>query len=240
LGGAGLLLLVEAAALLGLREFSELSRRCGAHPWPVVPFLALALLIIFAQAVPQVLLGVTVATPILLALLLSRRGLRPWLRDTLHTTAGPCYLGLLALALPLRAMEHGLWWVLLGLGAVVASDTAAYFTGRALGRHRLAPAISAGKTWEGAAGGLIAAVLVTVGMAILSPLALRLWQSLLLAIVVGALSQLGDLVESALKRAAQVKDAGGLLPGHGGMLDRLDSIVFPLAAIYYGALGMSS
>jgi phosphatidate cytidylyltransferase len=124
---------------------------------------------------------------------------------------------------------------LLVLGVVWIADTAAYFAGRRWGRHRLAPAISPGKTWEGAAGGLIGAAAYAMILSIL----LAGVQETRMAAFVGAaallvmVSIVGDLFESAAKRQAGVKDSGAILPGHGGMLDRIDSAtaVLPIAAL---------
>jgi len=129
--------------------------------------------------------------------------------------------------------------LLLALGLVWVSDTAAYFTGRALGRHKLAPEISPGKTWEGVAGAALATAGYAIICAALAPqLAERVQGAAWLVYLAGAellllASILGDLFESALKRQASVKDSGSLLPGHGGVLDRIDSAtaVLPIAAL---------
>jgi phosphatidate cytidylyltransferase len=127
-------------------------------------------------------------------------------------------------------------WVLLGTMAVVwVADIAAYFSGRAFGRHKLAPSISPGKTWEGAAGGALAVLLFGFGVlvafgaretggALMIALALLSWT---------AISIMGDLFESLLKRQAGIKDSGSILPGHGGILDRIDSLTstLPLVAL---------
>lgn len=121
---------------------------------------------------------------------------------------------------------------------VWAADIGAYFAGRAFGRHPLAPAVSAAKTWEGFGGGLAAVLLYALAGAWLlgvSGTALAGW--LLLSLLAGALSVAGDLCESVLKREAGVKDSGSVLPGHGGMLDRIDSLV---AAIPVLALGLTA
>jgi len=122
--------------------------------------------------------------------------------------------------------------VLLVLVLVWIADSAAYFVGRAWGRRKLAPSISPGKTWEGAAGGIFGAVAYAIICAgFLDGIA---WGPLLAAaIVLSALSIVGDLFESAAKRQAEVKDSGALLPGHGGILDRIDSAtaVLPVAAL---------
>jgi phosphatidate cytidylyltransferase len=118
------------------------------------------------------------------------------------------------------------------------ADTAAYYAGRTLGRHPLAPLISPKKTWEGAAGGLLGCMALALGMAVWWGGSLAMPHWLALGGIVGIVGPAGDLFESALKRAAGVKDSGSVLPGHGGMLDRFDALIFvaPLAAAYLFAV----
>lgn len=143
------------------------------------------------------------------------------------------YLGLsLYYALQLRALEEGREWTLFLLLVVFATDASAYFVGRAIGRTPLAPSISPNKTREGAVGGLIGAVAASVLANSLLDLDAIMWQVAALGAIIGALGQLGDLAESRLKRKAGVKDSGWLIPGHGGILDRLDSIVYVLPATH--------
>jgi len=140
---------------------------------------------------------------------------------------GVLYCGLLpASLLHLRALAHGFELVLLCMLLAFLSDTFAYFSGRFLGRHKLYPAVSPGKTWEGAAGGLLGAM-ATCLVASLTFLPALPWpHALALAVPAGVLAQAGDLVESLLKRSVGVKDSGRLFPGHGGMLDRIDALLF--------------
>lgn len=130
------------------------------------------------------------------------------------------------------SLPQGLVWLLLALAIVWVADSGAYFAGRALGRHKLAPQVSPGKTWEGAAGGvLLVALLAWWG----APLLQRPAGSLaLLCVGVACLSVVGDLAESLFKRHAGVKDSGRLLPGHGGILDRLDSLFAAAPALLLG------
>lgn len=141
--------------------------------------------------------------------------------------------GFLWYALRLRGLEQGFEWTLVVLIGVMATDTAAYFAGRAFGKTPLAPKISPAKTWEGAAAGFLAAMLATGMATLMLDLRVIIWEALILGALIGSLSQLGDLAESRIKRRAGVKDSGWLIPGHGGMLDRIDSIVFTLPAVYY-------
>jgi phosphatidate cytidylyltransferase len=123
-------------------------------------------------------------------------------------------------------------WLMFGLMINWVGDTGAYYIGKNFGRHKLAPRVSPGKSWEGAAASLATGVLFGV---IYLPLAIRgtpWWRAALFAIAANIAGQIGDLAESAIKRSAQVKDSGSLLPGHGGMLDRLDSTMFALPVLY--------
>ena len=116
---------------------------------------------------------------------------------------------------------------------IFAGDTGAYYVGYRWGRHKLWPAVSPGKTIEGAAGGLISSLVVALlaGKSLLPSSEIGVGFLLTLGFVMAAVGQMGDLMESMLKRVSQVKDAGGLLPGHGGLLDRLDSLIFAFPII---------
>jgi phosphatidate cytidylyltransferase len=149
---------------------------------------------------------------------------------------GFCYVSLLIAHMILaRALPHGREWIYLVLLVVMACDTSAYFSGISLGRHKLYPAISPNKSIEGAVGGLVGSLAgAFVARSWFFP-ALTVMDCLLLGLALGILGQLGDLFESMVKRAFQVKDSGTILPGHGGMLDRLDSLLFAFPmAFYYG------
>ena len=163
---------------------------------------------------------------------------RPWL-GFLFLLLGPVYAGfLLGHGLVLRDLSGGAEnlgraWLLFTLLAVFACDTGAFAVGRLAGRRRMAPRISPNKTWEGAAGGIAAAVGSGLLVGAVFDLGVALWQQAAAAAVAGAAAQAGDLAESVLKRAANVKDSGSIMPGHGGILDRMDSILFALPAVYY-------
>jgi phosphatidate cytidylyltransferase len=152
------------------------------------------------------------------------------------------FLGLLYVALPLGLLAAlgdlawGRQWVFLILLLVMASDTAAYFVGVTIGQRKLYPAISPKKSVEGAVGGMAGALIgVLVAKYWFLPV-ISFWECLLLAAVLGPLAQIGDLVESMLKRSFGVKDSGTLIPGHGGILDRLDSLLLVFPLVYFFAL----
>jgi phosphatidate cytidylyltransferase len=158
------------------------------------------------------------------------------------------YIGFTLMALPaLREEPNGPSLVVFLLCVVWAGDTAALYIGRAWGRHKLAPALSPNKTWEGAIGSLGGSLLVAGGLLGLGAFlqardSVRLsypddiWYWLALAVLVNIAGQVGDLVESALKRSAGVKDSGTLLPGHGGMLDRIDALLLAAPMLWYAQI----
>ncbi len=149
--------------------------------------------------------------------------------------SGTAWIALpLTLAVLLRQEERGREWLLTAVLLTFAVDTAAFFVGRATGRHKMAPSISPGKSWEGAIAGLVAGPLALWGLSELFDLDLLIWQSVALGLAVSVAAQLGDLAESMVKRAAGAKDAGGLIPGHGGVFDRLDSLLPSVAMLYCG------
>ncbi|OOG61385.1 phosphatidate cytidylyltransferase [Rhodanobacter sp. B04] len=134
-------------------------------------------------------------------------------------------------------VPHGHWWTLLALVIVWAADIGAYFSGRFFGKRKLAPQISPGKTWAGAYGAMVAGVLVALtGGWLLDVRGSQLLGLALLAMPTVAISIVGDLIESLMKRHAQVKDSGTLFPGHGGLMDRLDSVFAALPLFAAGLL----
>jgi phosphatidate cytidylyltransferase len=238
-------LLIAVAALGGTYEFYYM-----ANPDRREPLLYLGLLLSMALVLsphyrnPDVLpIMITAALLISLICLLPRpsqdKGFHRWA----WTIAGALYVGwMLSYWLSLRGLTDGRNWVYLAMLATFANDTGAFFVGRAKGKHKLAPIISPSKTWEGAIGGLICAILAAIVIAtVLKPISLKAgpvflfeyWQIVLLGFLVSLFAQLGDLVESLLKRSAGAKESGNLLPGHGGVLDRFDSLIFVGAVVYY-------
>ena len=225
LGGFPFWLLAAVAGLLMMAEWADLN---GAGPrWKQMA--------LFALFVPIAIMAPIAAGPNFFALGLIAAAFffivivtrRPWL------AAGAVYVGLPIFALILIREQQG--WVdglicaIWALALVWMTDIGAYFAGRAIGGPKLAPAISPGKTWAGLVGGVIAASLFAVFLHWYAGLPIRLTLATPLLAVV---AQAGDLFESWLKRRAGVKDSGSLLPGHGGVLDRLDGVVpvAPLAA----------
>ncbi|MBP6017966.1 MAG: CDP-archaeol synthase [Burkholderiaceae bacterium] len=148
-------------------------------------------------------------------------------------------------SLVLLFLSYGAWFLVSLMALIWFADTAAYFTGKALGKHKLAPRVSPGKTWEGAVGGVLAAaawvLISSLWSGSFGDVLLQRWSwwsVLLIAVFLAAISIVGDLFESLLKRRAQVKDSSNLLPGHGGVYDRIDALfpVAPMALLLTGAI----
>ena len=242
LGDLILLVLVSIIAMMAARELDALFDGIGARPFRSVAYV-LSLLVLWSTHVPMLLmiaLGVGILAYLLLPLLFfdEKTPLR------LGTTAlVPLITGLLpSYLLRLRAgawqgesTEQAVMISIMLLIFVWVADSGAYFAGRTLGKTPLAPVISPKKTWEGYIGGALAVSLVAF-LASLFWLGDRMPISILVGLVIicGLIAPFGDLTESALKRTAGVKDSGVMLPGHGGVLDRIDSILiaFPLAYLF--------
>lgn len=240
---------VGVLAELALWEFLVLADAFGAKTPRFAVMIAVALLffIMFrrAELVAPLLGAITLG---LLVLCAFRSPLSRVLPDTAYSVFGVLYIGLSLITLPLlSAQEEGPSLLVFLLFVVWSGDSVAMYVGRAWGRRKLAPIISPGKTWEGSvasmAGSLaITAVLLwladglqTRGIVMLSyPGEMQRW--FILAAILNVAGQLGDLVESALKRGAGVKDSGTMLPGHGGVLDRIDALLIAAPVLWYALL----
>jgi len=237
--------LISAAALAGTYELCRMAGFDRREPLLYLGLawaLALVLTPHYHDRSPHILPLIVTATLLISLLMLLRSPARERaFQNWVWAIAGALYVGwMLSYWLSLRGLqpfEAGRSWVYLAMLTTFANDTGAYFIGRAWGKHKLAPGISPGKTREGALGGLASAVLAAVIMAtvlnLISPLSFEYWQIIPLGLLVGVFAQLGDLVESLLKRNTTVKQSGSLLPGHGGILDRFDSLIFVGPVAYY-------
>jgi phosphatidate cytidylyltransferase len=234
LGGWWLWVLAAAAGLIALDELYRVTR--PLRPVALAGFTGLVLALLGAQlgGIPWMAAGF-LSTIALAFVLKGVSDTRQSLTVAIGTTAlGAAWVGLgLGHALLLRAIpEHGRLAVFTVLLTVFAADAFAYFTGVLIGRHKLAPVLSPGKTWEGLVAGTIVAILVPF-FALYHQDFLTVGEALALGVVIAIVAPLGDLFESAVKRDMNVKDSGRLLAGHGGMLDRLDAVLFASVASYY-------
>lgn len=251
LGGVWFFTLVAVILTLAVIEFCHLMARDRFRPAPAFAVALLWVLLLDAQ-LPQMGLQWTLGGPgvslVLMGSLtwqLAHREGAPVV-DWSLSMAGPLYIGWLgAHIIRLRHLQEGIWWVLTALPAIWIADSGAYFIGRAWGRHKLAPTLSPGKTWEGYIGGIVVGAVVTAGLAGLwslpsGPAGPHLMEGLALGALVGTLAPLGDLIVSMMKRQAGVKDTGVIFPGHGGALDRVDSLLWAAAIGYYFVLWLHS
>jgi phosphatidate cytidylyltransferase len=253
LGGFWIDLVVAAAVVIAAIEAFRLLTAAGHASFPQIG-VVLAVVVALGDSVRQVpggsgILLVAVGVVLVGAAALTREDPREGLAILITTTFGAVYVGLLGFVGRLAAADAPVvdgsllgWlggeraWVLVLLLSVWACDTAAYAVGRRFGRRHFAPHISPGKTVEGIVGGTLAAVVVAA--VLVTALGRPTVAGAFLGLVIAAAAQAGDLVESMLKRAAGAKESGRLIPGHGGLLDRVDSFLFaaPVAFLYVVAV----
>ena len=241
LGGWTLLALLAVASLIALHELYTVGRQL--RPLTIAGYGgALAALVgVQLGGLPWMLGGVLVTLPLAFVLVVFAETRQSATVTVSFTVLGPVWVvlglghGMLVRGIP----EHGRLAIFTVLLTVFAADTGAYLVGRLVGRHKLAPAISPGKSWEGLVAGAVAGVFVSF-VAVYDAGFLSIWQSLVLGLVVVVASVLGDLTESLVKRDIGVKDTGSLLGGHGGVLDRVDSLLFALPAAFYVLLAFGA
>jgi phosphatidate cytidylyltransferase len=236
LGGWWLFGLVAIAACIGVHEFVTTARPLRPLAPAVYTGVLLALVGARAGGLEWMLAGflATFVLGFVFHALASTRA--PTTAALGSTILGSAWIGLgLGFVLLLRQMHaEGRLIAFAVILTVFAADTLAYFVGRFFGRHRLAPRLSPKKTWEGLAGGAVAGVFVSfIALYDKRHDYLSVWQAVVLGLVVVTAAVLGDLFESALKRDLEVKDTGRLLGGHGGMLDRIDALLFAAPAAYF-------
>lgn len=241
-------------AVIALHELFGLFRSGGYQPRRSAGYLSVSMFVIAAALRARVGLdwtGLALVTSIIasLSVELPRRNRQHELLHWSLTLSGATYIGwtlahfvlLRAIEAPLNPggwlsflrLEPGAAWIVFVLAITFLSDTGAYFTGRLLGQHRMAPYISPKKSWEGAIGGLVSATLTGVLLVYLLGLPIPLWIGALLGCVGSIAGQAGDLAESLIKRQVDIKDSGRIIPGHGGILDRIDSLLFTAPVLYY-------
>jgi phosphatidate cytidylyltransferase len=235
----GFTIIAAVVGVLASMEFYKLVGVSKVLPLAVIGTVLTLLFIVSPQlhlginvSLVSLLVTAAIALPMILMLFLPRQeGLfRLWA----WTLTGVLYIGWFISYLVMLRVDAGRNWLFLALLATFASDTAAYFVGKTIGKHKMAPAISPGKTWEGAIGGVVGSIFVGYLFTLNTPLQVPLSavSGIVLGLLVSVFSQLGDLAESMLKRGTGAKDSGTLMPGHGGILDRLDSILFAGVVVY--------
>lgn len=247
--GLPFILGVGVLSIIGMLEFYEAIRKTGARPQV---WMGLTSAFLFLFAARQGLRSLEFELPAVLTLLviasltveLALRDRAP-IKNLGATFLGAVYVGwLFSYLIALRSLGGtvrvsvidgelplGAWLVLYVVFVAWASDTGGYFIGRKFGRHKLAPVLSPGKSWEGLTAGVVTAVVMSVLMGGL--IAWPWWQTVLVGIGIALVGVVGDLAESSMKRDIGIKDFGTVLPGHGGILDRFDSLLFAAPLFYY-------
>ena len=243
-------LAVAAVAMMAGWEFLGLAERCGAKPPRIA--VIVAILALFAgnfEWPDQTLIILGALSLGLLVYCTFGSPVERVLLDAASSVFAMYYVGLTLIAVPaLREQPNGPTLVVFLLCVVWSGDTAALYVGRMWGRHKLAPKLSPNKTWEGSVGSVAGSLLVTGGLIWLSTFLAQWnfvklsfadevwWYWMVMAVAVNIAAQVGDLAESALKRSAGVKDSGTILPGHGGMLDRVDALLLAAPVLWYAQI----
>ncbi|MDH4161519.1 MAG: phosphatidate cytidylyltransferase [Nitrospirota bacterium] len=231
--------LAVVAAVVGLQEFYGMVKARGLKPLETIGFLLGAVLILEFSRTGMQRLGYDLVLTfsvlaVLCARLFSRRPVEGALEEIAVTLLGVLYVALLfGFQVAIHRGSQGKYWLMFMYLVIWASDTGAYYVGSAFGKHRLYEKISPKKSVEGLAGGVAASVLVAVLCKLWLVKGLGWGPAIALGAVLALVGTVGDLAESLLKRSAGVKDSGALIPGHGGILDRMDSMLFAAPVLYY-------
>ncbi len=249
-----LALTTATAVVVCLVEYYRALTKVGYHPRPFVGVasgLLFCCAALFQSHVSFDLTGLVLSTVVMLMLVseLLRHDHEQGLLGWALTFAGACYIGWLfsyyillgKIETPLEGgvitslipMRSGAAWVYLVLAITWIQDGAAYFVGRSFGRHKMAPTVSPNKSWEGAIGGFFGSILASVLTVFLLGLPISYPIAILLGAIGGVVAPIGDLAESTIKRRIGLKDMGNIMPGHGGLFDRADSMLFAAPVLYY-------
>jgi phosphatidate cytidylyltransferase len=241
LGGWFFTLFVGAIMVVAVGEFYATLRRSGFVPLALFGLLgALGSAVAAHLGGPGPMLVVLLLTIVAVTLFFSVLTRRKPVENANTTILGAAWVAPLALAATVRRAPDGVALILMIVLLTAVFDIGSYFSGRAIGRHPLAPVLSPKKTWEGFVGGIVTVVAVAALLSTVDYFIVDLRQALTLAAIVVFLAPLGDAAESMIKRSLGVKDMGSVLPGHGGMLDRIDAFLFvvPFAYLYFRAIGL--
>ncbi len=239
LGGAPFKLAIAAIFTVGAYEFVQLMRQGHFRP-SLIFAVALVWVLLVDVIFPQAHAGQPAMTALIIIALIWQMRHRegsPTANWALGI-AGGVYLGLAgAHFILLRQLKDGQWWLLLALTGTWLADSGAYFVGRKFGAHKMTPSLSPKKSWEGLAGGLFFGLILNALLAVLLSrlvdVDLPWWAGAALGLIGALIGVLGDLSISMIKREVGAKDSGRIIPGHGGVLDRMDSLLFTVVASYY-------
>lgn len=234
LGGWWFSLFVILVMVVAVGEFYATLRSKGYRPLALFGLLGVLLMGVGAHMVgPQAIGGWAAAATGATVLFFSLTPRRNALSNAAVTALGLAWVGMLSFAILIAGGPHPVAHIAFLVLVIAANDIGAYFVGRGLGRHSIAPNVSPNKTVEGFVGGLVVSALVAAVLVVFPPWEeIGFSQALITAVVISLVGPVGDLAESTVKRSLDVKDMGSVLPGHGGMLDRIDSFLFAVPAVY--------
>lgn len=243
IGGAGFLgllwlgdvwytALIYLLAIGSLFEYIRMRKSSWSIPTGIVGFLFLLTSLSIPLTTFSIILSVWITVFLLLFITVASKN-RVTIEDVGFLLIGLVYISLGFYFMKAVRLESGLEWTLLTVALVWGTDTGAYFSGRLFGRHKLWPAISPKKTIEGAAGGTILAIVIAILFYYVGNTIQQLSHAIIIGLVIAIVAQLGDFIESAIKRTYNVKDSGRILPGHGGFLDRFDSMIAVFPVMYF-------
>jgi phosphatidate cytidylyltransferase len=231
---------VLAAAAVGQYEFYRMAQARGAHPHTALGIALGALIVVdfydpqFFSAMGAFSSVAACVLSIMIARLFSPRAVEGALEDVASTVLGVFYVAMLfAFQVAIRTGGNGKQWLVLLYFIIWASDIGAYSIGIPFGKHRLYEKVSPKKSIEGLMGALVASAAVALLCRVWFMPEIGMGESITIALMLTIVGTIGDLVESLVKRAAGVKDSGGIIPGHGGVLDRMDSMLFAAPVLYY-------
>jgi phosphatidate cytidylyltransferase len=230
LGGTYLSLSILILSLIALREFYNAVRKMGVNPFEMIGYSGTVLLFLrnyFGFISFDFIFSIILIASLAATVIIKEKDIK----DSAITITGVMYIPFLLFHILYLDGSIYLWLVFL---IAFGTDTFAYIVGSKFGKKKLCPEISPKKSVEGAVGGIIGSIIVTIIYSIFAEIT-PLWSVAILALAGSIISQLGDLTASRIKRAAGIKDYGKIMPGHGGMMDRFDSIIFTAPIVYYYA-----
>ena len=238
LPGIGFFCVLQVLILLSLFEFYNLYQESENPPYKILGLvfsLSISASFLFEAVTLEMVLwgGLFLATVYPLIFLKNTNSLAPFANAVALTLLGPLLVNLTINHIYLLRQEHGAVYVYFLVIIIIFGDTAAYFVGKFWGKHQMAPKASPRKTWEGSLAGFVFAGIGAFLVQIVLIPNILIWKAVLVAVLVHVFAQLGDLLESLFKRAAGRKDSSGVLAGHGGFLDRIDSFILAVPFFYF-------
>jgi phosphatidate cytidylyltransferase len=244
IGGWGLNVFITVVLLAAGFEFSQIFRKMGYQPIHTIILFGISAIALHRWLLEgqylEILITVLLSLTVIIALIQYERGIESAAMNFFIHLGGIFYLGWIgAFFINFRALPDGRGWMLTALPATWLADSGAYFIGRWLGKSKMAPKLSPKKTWAGFVGGIVAGTISGVLLILLwravnfLPKETPLWQGAVMGCVLAILTPIGDLIISLFKRTAGVKDTSNLIPGHGGILDRIDTWIWGVMLGYY-------